>query len=148
MNLSNLATALTSLCRERLLEEKWLLAPSLRVGHQWLDVVTHSGQPAVNVRIKTLRSMALELAAPEMTAKAVRFVSGRAANILVDRVFRRLRGKGLKYLGSLPPTTGLVDVVYRSVQAIRLAGLVRAITIIDGGSIEVIDGSLIRVAGA
>ncbi|MFH1924616.1 MAG: PD-(D/E)XK nuclease family protein [Planctomycetota bacterium] len=123
MNVSSLANALKDLCRDRLLEEKWLLAPSLRVGHQWMDIVTRAGQPAVNVRIKTIRSMALELAAPHMTGKAVRLVSGRAAHILVDRIFRRLRGKGLKYLGALPPTAGLTEVVYRSVQAIRLAGL-------------------------
>lgn len=67
------------------------LCASLRVGHQWLEAVTHTGQPAVNVRIKTLRSMALELAAPEMTTRKLHLLSGRAGPMLVDRVFRRLR---------------------------------------------------------
>ena len=76
MNVSILTSALKDVCRDRLLDEKWLLAPSRRIGHQWLDVVARAGQPAVNVRIKTIRSLALELAAPEITAKAVRLVSG------------------------------------------------------------------------
>ena len=99
MNTSRLVHKLAELCLEHLLEEKWLLAPSLRVGHQWLDAVTRTGQPTVNVRIKTLRSMALELAAPEMAAKNLGLLSGHAGPMLVDQVFRRLRTEGLAYLG-------------------------------------------------
>ncbi len=38
-DLNSLTTALRDVCRERVLEEKWLLAPSRRVGFQWLDSV-------------------------------------------------------------------------------------------------------------
>lgn len=123
MNTSRLVHKLAELCLEHLLEEKWLLAPSLRVGHQWLDAVTRTGQPAVNVRIKTLRSMALDLAAPEMAAKNLGLLSGHAGPMLVDQVFRRLRTEGLAYLGALRATAGLAEVVHRSIQAIRMAGL-------------------------
>jgi len=43
--------------------------------------------------------------------------------MLVDQVFRRLRIEGLAYLGTLRATAGLADVVHRSIQAIRMAGL-------------------------
>ncbi len=118
-----LIRGLADLCKQHLLEEKWLLAPSLRVGHQWLDAVTRTGQPAVNVRIKTSRSMALELTGSEMTARNLKLLSGRAGPMLVDRVFRRLRTDGLVYLGTLRPTAGLAEMLHRSIQAIRMAGL-------------------------
>lgn len=60
---------LARICREHLLDEKWLIAPSLRVGHQWVDAVVRNGQPAVNVRISTIKGFALDLAASEMAAK-------------------------------------------------------------------------------
>ena len=44
--MNRLTTALSDLCRRHLLTEKWLLAPSLRAGHQWLVAVTRGGQPA------------------------------------------------------------------------------------------------------
>ena len=107
MSICCLTGGLAALCRDRLLDEKWLLAPTLRVGHQWLEAVTRTGQPAVNVHVKTLRSMALDLAAPEMTARKLQLLSGRAGPMLVDRVFRRLRTEGLAYLG--PPGTDRFD---------------------------------------
>ena len=58
-----------------------------------------------------------------MSTKSLRLLTGRAGEMLADRVFRRLQSQGLDYLGELPATTGLAQVVHRSIQAIRLAGL-------------------------
>ena len=121
--MNRLTTAIAERCRKHRTEEKWLLAPSLRVGHQWLDAVTRTGQPAINVRIQTLRSMALDLAASEMAAKNLELLSGHAGPMLVGQVFRRLQTEGLGYLGALRATAGLAEVVHRSIQAIRMAGL-------------------------
>jgi hypothetical protein len=120
---SRLVAGLTTVCREHLLREKWLLAPTLRVGHQWLDCVTRSGQPVVNAHVKTLRSMALDLAAPELLTANQRLLTGSAGPLLVDRVFRDLQEKGLAYLGSLRPSAGLAELIHRSVQALRIAGV-------------------------
>ena len=49
---------LAEACREHRVPEKWLIAPSLRVGHQWLDQVTRSGGPVLNVHVLTVRSLA------------------------------------------------------------------------------------------
>ncbi len=124
MNESRLVEGLASVCREQLLEEKWLLAPSLRVGHQWLEAVTRSGQSIVNVHVKSLKTMALDLAAPDLLAKDVRLLAGNAGPVLVDRVFRKLQDQGLDYLGSLRPSGGLADVIHRSIQSVRNSGVV------------------------
>ena len=36
-HMNTLASELATVCRDHLLSEKWLIAPSRRVGHQWLD---------------------------------------------------------------------------------------------------------------
>ena len=58
---NGLTQSLAGLCRENLLGEKWLLAPSRRVGNQWIETVARCGQPLVHVRVFTLRSCALHL---------------------------------------------------------------------------------------
>ena len=59
------------------LTEKWLIAPSLRVGHQWLEAIVRGGQPAVNVRVNTIKGLALDLAAPEMADKKASLITAR-----------------------------------------------------------------------
>ena len=64
-----LVRELSKVCREHLLEEKWLLAPSLRAGHEWLAAVAQAGQPVVNAHVQTVVKVALGLAAPLVADK-------------------------------------------------------------------------------
>ena len=123
MDTSRLVQEIAGFCRNRMLAEKWLIAPNRRIGNQWAECVARSGQAAVNLRIKTLRSLATELAGPEMVAQKVKLVSEQAGPLLIDQVFRRVRAE-LRYLGALPASSGLAETMFRSVQDIRLAGLV------------------------
>ena len=56
---------LAASCSEHLLAEKWLIAPNRRVGNQWVEQVARMGQPAVNLRVTTFRSLVLELSGTE-----------------------------------------------------------------------------------
>jgi len=120
---NRLTQALADICRDRLLEEKWLIAPSLRTGHQWLDAVTRSGRPVLNVRTVTLRGLALDLAGPEITRQGRRLVSARGAAIIVDRILNRLKEQSPSYLTKLTVTPSLSQSVYSSINDLRLAGL-------------------------
>lgn len=122
MSTSRLVQEIAGLCHDRMLAEKWLIAPSRRVGNQWAECVARSGQAAVNLRVKTLKSLATELAGQEMVAGKVALLAEQAGPLLIDQVFRRLK-PGLRYLGSLPPSAGLADTMFRSIQDVRLTGL-------------------------
>jgi ATP-dependent helicase/nuclease subunit B len=115
--------ALAKVCNEHLLEEKWLLAPTTRVGHQWLLQVSKSGQPVINAEIKTAKSLALALAGPEMAHRRVSLMSTRLAQLFVDVIIRRLQGSQLRYLGQLSPNIHTAQTIHASLEAIRLAGL-------------------------
>jgi len=114
---------LSRICRERLLDEKWLISPSLRVGYQWLDSVARSGQATVNVRIKTLKRFALDLASSEMSRKGVGFISSRAAIVLIDRIWSKLRVSGKGYLPEPQLGLRLPETIFNTIDDIRLAGL-------------------------
>jgi len=115
--------ALARLVRRHLLDEKWLLAPSLRVGFQWLDAVTRAGQPVVNVRVRTVRQLAVALAAPGLERQGLELVTRQQQEHLTARVLGRLRHQGEGYLSSLEPSPGLVRTVRRAMGDLRLAGI-------------------------
>ncbi len=121
--MNRLAQSLAHLCKDHPFEEKWLLAPSLRTGHQWLDTVARGGQPSLNVHVKTLTSMALDLAAGEMAARGVALLSGRAGGLFIDRILREKLKSRLKYLNQVEPSARLAEVVLAGIHAIRLADL-------------------------
>ena len=121
--MNRFAQALAKICRKSLLAEKWLVTPSLRVGHQWLDAMVREGQPAVNVRINTIKSLALDLAAPEMASKGASLIAGEGAAILVDSIAGRLLRGESGYLSDLKPSAGLSQTMLSAIEAIRLAGM-------------------------
>jgi ATP-dependent helicase/nuclease subunit B len=118
--------ALRELCAAHLLPEKWLIAPSLRVGHQWLEAVTRSGQPIVNLRVVTLRRLALELASPEMEEKGLSLLGPREEEVLIQTLWSELapRDPGRRgYLSSLPASKGLLRALRSTVRDLRLSGV-------------------------
>jgi len=123
MDLNRLTGTLRDVCKDHILNEKWLLAPSKRVGFQWLDRVVRSEQPVLNVRVKTLRHMALELASPEMDRQGVSFLHGVREEVVVDRIFSRLKASGSGYLAGLDPSPGLLRAINGAVRDLRVTGL-------------------------
>jgi ATP-dependent helicase/nuclease subunit B len=114
---------LSNACRDRLLDEKWIVAPSLRAGHQWLLTVARAGQPVINGHVKTVVKVALDLAGPLMAKKGLELISPQQGSLLVDRVMRGLRKPGEGYLWRLTPSVRLAETVFKAIQALRLAGL-------------------------
>ena len=43
--MNSLGIRLVQIARDHLLRAKWLIVPSLRVGHQWLDMIVRNGHP-------------------------------------------------------------------------------------------------------
>jgi ATP-dependent helicase/nuclease subunit B len=123
VELNTFTRALCDVCRENMFGEKWLVVPSLRVGFQWLDKVTRSGQPVLNVRVKTIRHLALEFAGPEMERRRLEFLSGARAEVIVAGIFGSMREKITGYLWELKPDRHLTRMLYRMISDLRLAGL-------------------------
>jgi ATP-dependent helicase/nuclease subunit B len=122
-HVNRLTTGLAAVCRDHLLEQKWLVAPSLRAGHQWLTTVTRNGQPIVNCRVTTVPRLALELAASRLVHAGVELASHRQGLFVVEQVFRRLCDTTDGYLAKPEHSMGLIESIYRSIVSVRRAGL-------------------------
>ncbi len=123
-HLNQLATDLRTACAAHPTAEKWLLAPSRRLGQQWAEAVTRAGQPVLNLHLESFQSFALlRLAAPQLARRGLTFLRGLAHEVLVARLFARLRGEGEGYLSAQEPTPGLVRALTATLSDLRLAGL-------------------------
>jgi len=110
---------LAEICREHLLTEKWLIAPNLRVGNQWVEQVARNGQPIVNLRVATMRNLVMDLSG----SAPGRLLAHRSAEILVSRVLQTLRSQERRYFTTLEPNPSLVSALARSVHDLRTAGI-------------------------
>ncbi|MBY0524624.1 MAG: PD-(D/E)XK nuclease family protein [Gemmataceae bacterium] len=116
---SRLVAELAEHCRRDLLRPKWLLAPSRRIGRQWAEQVVRCGIPVVNLHVRTLPQLALELGG--VGADGSEFLSDRGGEVLLDRLLGRLRAT-CPYFAALRPGIGLARAVRQSLTALRLAG--------------------------
>jgi RecB family exonuclease len=120
--LNTFLEALGSACRADPLAEKRLVAPSLRVGQSWLAALSRAGIPVMNARPRTLFSLAMDLALPEMERASLSYLGGLRFEARVAGVFARL-DPGEPYLTGLPPTSGLLAALAATVADLRMAGL-------------------------
>lgn len=139
--LNTLTHALRDHCAAHVFQEKILLAPSRRVGFQWLDAVALSGRPIFNVRADTFRHLALQLAGPELERRGLRLVTGLRLDVLVDRIVGELIdevGDATQgaYLAGLIASPGLTRTVSGAIRELRLAGIDSAGMSTDGFEVE------------
>ena len=119
---NRLTESLGEFCARYLLEEKWVVAPTYRIGYQWLETVTRGGRPVVNARVKTFPALAMELALPAMRQSGLTYAERTELGLLLEKLLGGLRVKR-PYLLRLPPGPGLVSSLLRSLEDLRLAGL-------------------------
>jgi ATP-dependent helicase/nuclease subunit B len=116
--------ALAEACSQHLIDEKWLIAPTTRIGHQWLLSVAQARHPVINVDIKTPKGLALILAAPEMSRTGVTAIPTRLGQLFVDEIIGRLRRtNALRYFHGLEPALRTAKAVHATIESMRLAGM-------------------------
>ncbi len=109
---------LGQVCRSFPLAQKWLICPSLRVGHQWIECVVRHGQGVVRLTPVTLVRLALELAGPALAAGNWRLLDSDAGPLLLESAWRSL--PSLSYLGAVQPAPRLLESAFHVVQELKL----------------------------
>lgn len=131
--MANKTASLSNICAANVLQTKWLVAPSYRVGHQWVESVVRNGQSIVNLRPTTLVRLALDLIGEELAEKDLTLASGAMGALVVDAAWSELKSDG--YLGRLQGSAELSAAVYQSLIALRLAG--HSVREITGSHLEI-----------
>ncbi|MBI5250973.1 MAG: hypothetical protein HY912_15905, partial [Desulfomonile tiedjei] len=115
--------SLAEICGTHVLTEKWLIAPSLRAGYQWLDSVARTGQPVVNAHVQTVGGLAIKLSKPRLRNKGLSRLTSQGAIILVDQILNRLVEQAPGYFTGSKPSLSLSQRIFYSIRDLRLAGL-------------------------
>ena len=112
---------LAEMCDSRKLDTKWLLGPSLRTGHQWIETQVRNGQAVVNLQPATVSRIALLIAGPELVEAELVLVGNGVAAAVVDAEWDKLSEDG--YLGKLQRSAGVTASVGQALLSLRQVGL-------------------------
>jgi RecB family exonuclease len=114
--------SLAAACREHPLEEKVFVAPSLSIGHTLVERLAREGHAWANLRVETIRTLALGIAGPEIAREGLRLASRAQALALIEQSCSDALKAG-SYFGQLRDRPGFHRAVQRTLEEIRAAGL-------------------------
>ena len=117
-----LIARLATVCREHLLREKILLAPSLAIGHQIADAIAHSGTPWVNLRVETIRTLSDAVAGFALAHEGFTVLSRAQALALIERACDRVLDAS-SYFAALSDRSGLHRAIQKSIEDLGHSGL-------------------------
>ncbi|MCD8349041.1 MAG: PD-(D/E)XK nuclease family protein [Planctomycetaceae bacterium] len=107
------------------LGEKILLAPSYRIGRQWLDRLAETTGGVINMRICPLRRLMLDYAEPVLRARGQRLPTPEEKTQLMGQALaevRAMRSGAEGYFTRLPPSHTLATTMLASVEELEAAG--------------------------
>jgi ATP-dependent helicase/nuclease subunit B len=119
---SDLLASLGAACRARPLDEKVLVAPTLAIGHTLVERLAREGHPWINLRVETVRTIALGIAGPGLAREGLRLLSRAQALALVEQACAEYL-KPDSYFGQLRDRPGFHRALQRTFEEIRAAGL-------------------------
>lgn len=99
-------------CSLNVPDEKILIAPTRRIGRQWLAQVSRAGTPVVNVRIETLASLAMTFTAAEFPQNSARLMQDAIGPLFVESL---LEGNSTDW----PDSPGLCETLYKTLCDLR-----------------------------
>ena len=123
MSLSQLCVGLKAAIQRDPLTHKVLLAPTMAQGNQLLERICLEGSSWLNVRVATLRSMALDIASLKLAEERLSFANATTTRGAVEAVLAERVRATESYFHGMRPTGGLVEAVHQAVQDLRMGGL-------------------------
>ncbi len=119
---SPLITALARACVGAPLKDKILVAPSLFVGNALVERLAREGHPWMNLRVETVRTLALRLVERDLAHDGLRVLSRAQALALVEQACGEcLTANG--YFAALRDRPGFHRALQRTFEELRGAGI-------------------------
>ncbi|HYX20310.1 MAG TPA: hypothetical protein VFA98_05645, partial [Thermoanaerobaculia bacterium] len=119
---SPLIAALVRVCLDAPLTEKILVAPSRFVGHTLVERLAREGHPWMNLRVETVRTLALRLVEGDLAREGLHVLSRAQALALVEQACGEcLSADG--YFAALRDRPGFHRAVQRTFEELRGAGI-------------------------
>lgn len=101
----------------------WLVAPSRRVGNEWIETLSRTGRPTANLHVTTLSALAYDIVSDALAAQKLTLAPRRARLVAVEQLLVEHREQLSSFAGSGGPLQRLAERVLHSLEALRAAGL-------------------------
>jgi len=116
--------AIRSMCLKFPTQEKILIIPAFRMKGQILKYLNDQGINAVNLRVLSAGSIAMEWAEPALVAAGTKVIGYNDAADLIGEIMGRLSEEGtLEFFGNSAITPGLARTISAGVQSLKRAGI-------------------------
>lgn len=103
--------------------QTWLVAPSRRVGNQWIETLARIGRPTADVHVTTMSALAYDIVAETLAHDGLELAHPRARLVAVERLLVRSRDELRSFRDAAAMPRRLAERVLRSIEALRGAGL-------------------------
>jgi ATP-dependent helicase/nuclease subunit A len=100
----------------------WLVAPSRRVGNEWLETLARTGRPTANLHVTTMSALAYDIVSSTLARDGVELAPPRAKLVAVERILQDRRDD-LRSFAAAESLPRLAERILQSLEALRDAGL-------------------------
>ena len=121
--MNQLQTFLSEISNTHRLSEKILIVPSFSQGHQITEAIVKKGVSYINLSIKTISSLALEIIALDLVKESITVLSETSILIIIEDLFTEIRERNDSYFHNLEPKEGMVDALARAIRELRMSGI-------------------------
>jgi hypothetical protein len=115
--LNQLQKALTEICSTH------KLVPIFSQGHQITESLVKNGISYINLRIKTLTSLAHEFVDLNLAKESLMFISETSILIIIEDLFNEIRKRDDSYFHNMKPKEGIVNALAETIGELRMCGL-------------------------
>ena len=104
----------------------WLVAPSRRVGNEWIETLSRTGHPTANLHVTTLSALAYDIVSESLTRESLTLAPRRARLVAVEQLLVEHRDQLRSFAGTGGSLQRLAERVLHSLESLRTAGLTAA----------------------
>lgn len=110
-------------CRIHITKNKWVVVPSLALGHTLGERLTLEGTEWTNLRFTTPDELARQIAAPFLIVQGVNPASDGIGPALIMRLMADLPPQTPSYFRHMAHQTKMAEALWRSISELRMAGI-------------------------
>jgi hypothetical protein len=81
------------------------------------------GIPYINLRIKTLPSLAHEIIDLDLARASIKYLSETSTLIIIEDLFNQIRQKKASYFYNMEPKEGMADALGEAIRDLRMCGI-------------------------
>ncbi len=105
------------------LDPTWLIAPSRRVGNEWVETLARIGHPTANLHVTTISALAYDIVSESLARAAVELAPPRAKLVAVERLLFESRDELRFFKERSGSLRRLAERILQSLESLRAAGL-------------------------